>query len=60
MNMARAIFSLGFTRHQHLHPTSIITTDVDGCQEMAITNPFDSEERFRFATLSKTAVKLWE
>lgn len=28
--------------------------------EMAITNPFDSEERFRFATLSKTAVKLWE
>lgn len=28
--------------------------------EMAVTNPFDSEDRFRFATLTKTAVKLWE
>ena len=27
---------------------------------MAVTNPFDSEDRFRFATLTKTAVKLWE
>ncbi len=27
---------------------------------MAVTNPFDSEDRFRFATLTKKAVKLWE
>ena len=57
--MAQTIFSLGFTIYS-TSSSNIITTDVDGCQEMAITNPFDSEERFRFATLSKTAVKLWE
>eukprot|EP00913_Durusdinium_trenchii_P014198 g13324.t1 len=42
---------------------SIILFKLPACcakPELATTNPFDSERRFRFATLNKTAVKLYE
>ncbi|CAK9105242.1 77 kDa echinoderm microtubule-associated protein [Durusdinium trenchii] len=40
-------------------PTMVVASGGNIC-ELATTNPFDSERRFRFATLNKTAVKLYE